>query len=151
MYTAVVSELLRLGGRGWLAPLLFFGGGEAMGTSNEKYHARLEAGLCPKCGGTPAPGRKMCTKCLEVATRSYRRHRERGLCTTCGAPVEIPGHCYCNACKAFRSFKRSGTEAERWERREAFYARKSIETQARVHERDWHGRLMKRGGNVQCE
>ena len=138
MYTAVVSELLRAGG-GVGSPLYFFWG-EAMGKDLERYHRRKEAGLCPRCGGIPAPGRSLCAACLSRAQAHYRYTREVERCVQCGAPVDA-GTCRCKACSDFRSLKRSGTELERWERREAYYLRK--EDMVRFQPRGEHGRFMR--------
>lgn len=52
-----------------------------MTLSVDAYRMLLRAGMCPQCGGKPAPGRKQCQKCLdrnrEYARRSRSRKRSR--------------------------------------------------------------------------
>lgn len=43
------------------------------------YYSRVAAGLCPKCGESPAAGKKWCQRCLnrENAGRKMRRAKKR--------------------------------------------------------------------------
>lgn len=91
-----------------------------------RYKMRIAQGICPLCGGEPAPGRKRCLNCLAAVSvakiKRYERmtdeqrkelsrklctyakaRRERrkaaGQCTICGGDP-IPGTLYCARCKA---------------------------------------------------
>ncbi len=69
------------------------------------YHRRLDAGLCPRCGGEPEDWRRTCAKCLAyqaanrgprnvdpAVQRSYmaelrRKRLAAGLCARCNRPA----------------------------------------------------------------
>lgn len=65
------------------------------------YHKRLDAGLCPRCGGKRDGEWIYCNSCLEKSTsrtydtkrktaskrRSRRRNKRLGLCVDCGQPA----------------------------------------------------------------
>lgn len=88
--------------------------------TKQEYHKRLEAGLCPKCGGDREDKRfktcEICRKIDRVVQRvklmrrtpeqreEYNKKRrealqakhEQGICIDCGAPS--PVHWRCDAC-----------------------------------------------------
>lgn len=57
---------------------------------------RRARGLCP-CGALPAPGFKLCSRCLGHAAKRRAANRSRGLCI-CGAPA-TPGYLTCAGCR----------------------------------------------------
>ncbi len=64
----------------------------ARAKSKRNQKARLEAGLCIRCGKQPpVEGGTTCATCREkrqaAERRQYRERRARGLCARCGGPV----------------------------------------------------------------
>jgi hypothetical protein len=71
-------------------------------TSLERYYSLRERGLCGQCGKMPAVNGCRCAFCNEVHNARnrrkkpryrdgrprYRERKERGLCVTCGIPIE---------------------------------------------------------------
>jgi hypothetical protein len=91
---------------------------------------RIAAGLCPRCGAEPVPGRRQCARCLADASRrsavSARRiradRRARGVCYDCGrAAAECQaGNLRCEACRArLRPINRARQAHRREQAREA--------------------------------
>lgn len=65
------------------------------------YHERKAAGLCVRCGKSPAHvGRTCCAPCREflrvAKTKQYQSHRAKGLCNWCGLPHT--GSSLCTSC-----------------------------------------------------
>ena len=89
---------------------------EAKRRASRARHKRLskawrEAGLCVRCGKSPAAdGGEICAPCQEKRRakdrRKYAERRAAGLCTSCGAPA-LEGQAYCGPCAFLRTDGRS--------------------------------------------
>lgn len=86
---------------------------KAAARGNDRQNARMRhlraerraAGLCTKCGGTPAPGKVMCEKCLRpMRDRVAALKQEPGHCSSCGAA--LPAGCRTYTCPTCRRSKR---------------------------------------------
>ena len=62
------------------------------------YQRRRQDGLC-SCGGTRAPGKKTCDKCIQRGRDLVRYRKANGLCATCGVSEAAKGHRTCLTCK----------------------------------------------------
>ena len=76
----------------------------ARARSKRRQKARIEAGLCIRCGSRPpADGGRTCTPCRDKRQRAERRQyaerRAAGCCTRCGGPVH-DGQSRCAPCAA---------------------------------------------------
>ena len=76
----------------------------ARARSKRRQKARIEAGLCIRCGRhPPAEGGTTCQPCRDnrqaAERRKYRDRRQAGLCTRCGGPVR-DGLSRCAPCAA---------------------------------------------------
>ena len=76
----------------------------ARARSKRVQKARIEAGLCIRCGArSPVEGGTTCVSCRETRQaaerRQYRDRRAAGLCTRCGGPV-FDGLSRCAPCAA---------------------------------------------------
>ncbi len=76
----------------------------ARAKSKRRQKARIETGLCIRCGRQPpAGGGTTCQPCRDrrqaAERRKYRDRRQAGLCTRCGAAVH-DGLSRCAACAA---------------------------------------------------
>jgi uncharacterized OB-fold protein len=86
---------------------------EANRRQRERYHRRLEEGICPLCGENPlAPGMKSCPSCrayynaqTRMREKAAKRWKARyfkavvaGRCPRCGRPSD-GAHTYCAACR----------------------------------------------------
>jgi hypothetical protein len=70
-------------------------------------------GTCSNCKKRrPAPGRKLCSYCLENARRKMQARKAAGRCYECGAPVD-KGHTRCRPCLNERKHIRARLIAER--------------------------------------
>jgi hypothetical protein len=62
------------------------------------YKRRRHAGLC-SCGGTRAPGKKICDTCIQRGRDLIHHRKANGLCTYCGENKASTGHRTCLSCK----------------------------------------------------
>jgi len=62
------------------------------------YRRRREVGLC-SCGGTRAPGKKICDKCIQRGRDLICHRKANGLCATCGIHDAAKGYRTCLSCK----------------------------------------------------
>lgn len=76
-------------------------------TPKERYHLLRKKGLCGQCGRMPAASGCRCEFCNDLHNERnrrkkssyrdgrarYRSRRERGLCVTCGVPVNRFARC----------------------------------------------------------
>lgn len=82
-----------------------------------RYDDRLRRGLCPQCGRERDSEFIRCSRCVEYAKQYARQHydtkrnneaenrwrannRERGLCPTCGSPIDDSNYKRCSKCRA---------------------------------------------------
>jgi hypothetical protein len=88
--------------------------------ARKRYHARIAAGLCVKCGKSkPAAGnRRKCDKCHNIGNKSQIKRRNRliaaGVCIWCLEKHVIKDSEFCDAC---RLKKRNQSKAKSERRR----------------------------------
>lgn len=78
--------------------------------SKRRQKARIEAGLCIRCGKQPpVEGGTTCTPCRDkrqtAERQQYRKRREAGCCTRCGGPA-FDGLSRCGPCTAIEDANR---------------------------------------------
>ena len=76
-----------------------------------RTEARKAAGLCPRCGEAPEPGRVHCRTCVEYQVQWARDKRAMwrlaGLCTGCGGVRDRTDRRHCADCRRIHRRKRS--------------------------------------------
>ena len=99
--------------------------------SKQRYHARLDAGLCVRCGERPpADGSPSCEECRIARNRHERARwdarRATGLCGSCGDPAP-DGASRCPSCAVLQAGAREAcariAASLRWARRGVRLAR----------------------------
>lgn len=71
-----------------------------------KVKGRRAAGLCPKCGATPVPGRVQCAKHLTIDKRAaaacHAKALAAGRCPLCKKRAPAPGKKTCARCLEYQ-------------------------------------------------
>ena len=93
----------------------------ARARTRRRRTARLEAGLCVRCGARPpVEGRVSCQPCREkrhaAERRKYAARSAAGLCTRCGGPVH-DGRSRCAVCAAIEQAARNPERKNKISRR----------------------------------